>query len=99
MRLRIAKPLKCLVCGRTLGILRRRRSRFCSNAHEQEYLTQLREVAILRLQNAAARLEAIRAASSASQSWSGLDGGEGASGGSQESGGQGCEVLAGAHPA
>ena len=40
----------CLVCGKGLGLFRRiSRNNFCSKEHEEQYLADLRELAVNRL--------------------------------------------------
>jgi len=54
---KIAKPGKCLVCQRELGFFRKlAKRRFCTDEHEQQYLAELKEVALGRLQSAGSRL-------------------------------------------
>jgi hypothetical protein len=48
---------KCLVCQRGLGFFRRlAKNCFCTDEHEQQYLAELKEVALGRLRVAASRL-------------------------------------------
>jgi hypothetical protein len=50
-------PGKCLVCQCDLGFLRRlTKSRFCTDEHEQQYMAELKEVALGRLRTAGSRL-------------------------------------------
>jgi hypothetical protein len=52
-----AKPGTCLVCRRDLGFFRKlTKHRFCSDEHEQQYMAELKEVALGRLRNAGSRL-------------------------------------------
>ena len=52
-----AKPGACLVCRQDVGFFRRlTKNRFCSEQHEQQYMAQLKEVALGRLQTAGSRL-------------------------------------------
>ena len=52
-----AKPGKCLVCQRDLGFFRRLANhRFCTDEHEQQYMVELREVALGRLRSAGSML-------------------------------------------
>ncbi len=52
-----AKPGKCLVCQCDVGFFRRlTHNRFCTDAHEEQYLAELKEVAVGRLRTAGARL-------------------------------------------
>lgn len=51
----------CLVCGGSLGFFRRMaESAFCSDDHERTYLDELGQIALMRLQRAALRIEALR---------------------------------------
>jgi hypothetical protein len=58
MRLRIQKsPLsgQCLVCGKDLGLLRRLQgAAFCSEEHQEQFLNDLGELGVTRLQDAEA---------------------------------------------
>jgi hypothetical protein len=60
MVVQIAKtslPGKCLVCHCDLGFFRRlMKNRFCTGEHEQQYMAELREVALGRLRSAGSRL-------------------------------------------
>lgn len=50
-------PGKCLVCQCGLGFFRKlTNNRFCTDEHEQQYMAELKEVALGRLRNAGARL-------------------------------------------
>lgn len=52
-----AKPGKCLVCQREVGFFRRlTHNRFCTVEHEQQYMAELKEVALGRLRSAGSRL-------------------------------------------
>jgi hypothetical protein len=52
-----SKPGTCLVCQRDLGFFRKlTKHRFCSDEHEQQYMAELKEVALGRLQSAGSRL-------------------------------------------
>jgi hypothetical protein len=52
-----AKPGTCLVCQSELGFFRKlAKHRFCTDEHEQQYMAELKEVALGRLQNAGSRL-------------------------------------------
>ena len=52
-----AKPGTCLVCQSDLGLFRRlTKNRFCTDEHEQQYMAELKEVALGRLRNAGSRL-------------------------------------------
>jgi hypothetical protein len=54
---KIAKPGACLVCQRELGFFRKlAKHRFCTDEHEQQYMAELKEVALGRLQSAGPRL-------------------------------------------
>ena len=54
---KIVKPGACLVCQRELGFFRKlAKHRFCTDEHEQQYMAELKEVALGRLQNAGSRL-------------------------------------------
>jgi len=55
-------PKKCLVCQQSLGFLRRLAKRhFCSEKHEKQYLAELGEIAIVRLQTARTRVRRVSA--------------------------------------
>jgi hypothetical protein len=46
---------QCPVCGERLGIFRRLKGKtFCTDEHEEQYLTDLRQLALVRLQDAGA---------------------------------------------
>lgn len=50
-------PGKCLVCQSDLGFFRRlNKNRFCTDEHEQQYMAELKEVALGRLRSAGSRL-------------------------------------------
>src|SRR6266849_10814993 len=52
-----AKPGTCLVCQCDLGFFRKlTKHRFCIDQHEQQYMAELKEVALGRLQSAGSRL-------------------------------------------
>ena len=52
-----AKPGKCLVCQKDLGFFRKlTKNRFCTDEHEQQYMEELKSVALGRLQSAGSRL-------------------------------------------
>ena len=52
-----AKAGKCLVCQCDLGFFRRlTKNRFCNDQHEEQYMDELKEVALGRLQSAGSRL-------------------------------------------
>ena len=52
-----AKPGECLVCHSDVGFFRRlAKKRFCTDEHEQQYLAELKEVALGRLRSAGSRL-------------------------------------------
>jgi hypothetical protein len=51
------KPGMCLVCQRELGFFRKlTKHRFCTDEHEEQYMAELKEVALGRLRNAGSRL-------------------------------------------
>ena len=51
----------CLVCGKGLGLFRRLAGKtFCTDEHEEQYLTDLRELALTRLEDAGAEPRRIR---------------------------------------
>jgi hypothetical protein len=58
MSLKIQKspqPGQCIVCGKRLGLFRRLAGNtFCTTEHEEQYLADLRELALTRLQDACA---------------------------------------------
>ena len=55
------KGRSCLVCGSPLGILRRMsRKRFCCDEHQEQYLDELKQIAVERLQTARQRLDSTR---------------------------------------
>ncbi len=46
---------QCIVCGKRLGLFRRLAGNtFCTTEHEDEYLADLRELALTRLHDASA---------------------------------------------
>jgi hypothetical protein len=52
-----SKPGTCLVCQCNLGFFRRlTKNRFCTDEHEQQYMAELKEVALGRLRSAGFRL-------------------------------------------
>jgi hypothetical protein len=52
-----SKPGTCLVCQRDLGFFSRlTNNRFCTVEHEQQYMDELKEVALTRLRTAGSRL-------------------------------------------
>jgi hypothetical protein len=64
MRVRFQNAPKrrtCLVCGIPLGFVRRLKKKyFCCEAHEEEYLAELSQIAIERLRAGRQRLEGTR---------------------------------------
>ena len=59
MRPTFPKRGKCLACDVKLGLFRKlSKKRFCSNDHELKYLTELKEIAVMRLRSAGLRLDA-----------------------------------------
>ena len=58
VKIEIASKLcTCLVCHCDLGLFRRlTKNRFCSDEHEEQYLAELKEVALARLRIAGSRL-------------------------------------------
>jgi hypothetical protein len=61
MRVRVQNAPKrrsCLVCGIPLGLIRKlKKSYFCTDAHEEQYLAELSEIAIERLRIGRQRLD------------------------------------------
>jgi hypothetical protein len=54
---KLSKPGACLVCQRELGFFRKlAKRRFCTDEHEEQYMTELKEVALGRLRSAEPRL-------------------------------------------
>ena len=52
-----ANPAACLLCQRDLGFFRRMsKNRFCTEEHEQQYMAELKEIALGRLRSAGSRL-------------------------------------------
>jgi len=52
-----ATPGKCLVCQHDLGFFRRlTKNRFCTDQHEEQYMAELKEVALGRLRSAGFKL-------------------------------------------
>ena len=64
MRVKIrtsSKRGRCLVCNADLGFLRKlAKRRFCCDEHEQKYLTDLGDIAVMRLHSAGLRIDATR---------------------------------------
>jgi hypothetical protein len=57
VEIKTSTPGKCLVCQCGLGFFRKlAKNRFCTDEHEQQYMAELKEVALGRLRNAGARL-------------------------------------------
>lgn len=54
-----AKPGKCLVCQAGVGFFRRlAHQRFCCDEHQEQYMAELKDVAVGRLRSAGSRLAA-----------------------------------------
>lgn len=53
---------KCPVCEQSLGLLRKlKKNQFCCEDHQEQYLAELREIAVGRLQTARLRLDSTHA--------------------------------------
>jgi len=51
------KPGSCLMCHNDVGLFRRlTKNQFCTDKHEEEYMDELKEVALGRLLRARSRL-------------------------------------------
>jgi len=57
VEIKASKPGTCLVCQCELGFFRRlTKNRFCTDQHEEQYMAELKEVALGRLRNAGSSL-------------------------------------------